>query len=248
MKSRYFTTDNKIFKKNKIFIFPYAGGGASAFRNWQKEFDNTEIIAAQYPGRETRVKDQLIDNMEVLVREVFEDIKKLISGDTPYFLFGHSLGTKVAYELALLIQKSPSLIQPSGLIISAGKAPCYKEVNPIHKLDNTNFAERVSKIEGTPKEILENKAWLEFFIPMLRADFKMDELYHREKAEKINCPILALMGTQDSELTLEELLMWREYTNGEFSYISVEGGHMFINTNQSRVISAISEFIEVKNT
>ncbi|MHB8062633.1 MAG: thioesterase II family protein [Ruminiclostridium sp.] len=243
MKSQYFITSYEKAKRNKIFIFPYAGGGVSAFKNWQEEFVDTEVLVAQYPGRENRIKEKPIDNLEFLVREVFNDIKPLISDNIPYFLFGHSMGTKVVYELALLIQKSNLPFQPSGIIISAGKAPCYKENNPIHGLAIANFVNEISRFSGTPKEILGTRTLMDIFIPMLRADFKMDETYKRETAEKINCPILALMGTEDPELTLEELLTWREYTEGEFTYKSVEGAHMFINTYRAMAINAIGDFI-----
>lgn len=243
MKSRYFAASCQQQKRNKIFIFPYAGGGASAFKNWQDEFDDTEILAAQYPGRENRIKEEPVDNLDLLVKEVFNDIKPLINDGIPYFLFGHSLGTKVAYELALLIQKSNLPYQPKGVIISAGKAPCFKEKNPIHELDTANFIREISRFSGTPKEILGTRSLMDVFMPMLRADFKMDETYQRETAEKINCPVLALMGTVDPELTLEELLTWREYTNKEFIYKSVEGAHMFINTYRAMAIDAIRDFI-----
>lgn len=35
MSGKYF--EYKEGKKPKIFIFPFAGGGASAFKDWQKE-------------------------------------------------------------------------------------------------------------------------------------------------------------------------------------------------------------------
>ncbi|MDF2987625.1 MAG: hypothetical protein K0R50_3135 [Eubacterium sp.] len=243
MNSRYFATSYEQAKSNKIFIFPYAGGGASAFKNWQEEFTDTEILAAQYPGRENRIKEKPVDNLDLLVSEVFNDIKPLISDGIPYFLFGHSLGTKVVYELALLIQKGNLPYQPKGVIISAGKAPCYKEKNPIHELDTANFIREISRFSGTPKEILGTRSLMDIFMPMLRADFRMDETYHRKTAEKINCSVLALLGADDPELTLEELLTWREYTNGEFTYKSVEGAHMFIHTYRSMTINAIRDFV-----
>lgn len=38
MNSKYFCSSHKKeeAKKNKVFIFPYAGGGASAFKDWQR--------------------------------------------------------------------------------------------------------------------------------------------------------------------------------------------------------------------
>lgn len=245
MNSKYFCTfgNNEEAKKTKVFVFPYAGGGASAFKDWQRQFAETEIVIVQYPGRENRIKDPPLDNLELLVTEVFHDIRALINDGTPYFLLGHSLGTKVAYELALLIQKNCLPWQPSGVILSAGKAPCCREDNPIHHLDDAGFIKGIGRFAGTPKEILENKALMGVFAPMLRADFKMSEIYHRDTVEKINCPILALMGTEDTELTLEELLLWREYTTAAFTYKSVQGAHLFINTNRTIVIDTIKNFV-----
>lgn len=81
-------------------------------------------------------------------------------------------------------------------------------------------------------------------MPMLRADFKMDETYKRNDVRKIDSPILALMGTEDPELTLQELLKWGEYTTGTFSYKYISGAHMFVNTNREATIEAVKEFLK----
>jgi len=242
MSNQYFIRAFEEKAKSILFLFPYAGGGASVYNQWQKFFVNTEVIAAQYPGRETRIKERPIENMRILVTELFDSIKPIISETVPYYLFGHSLGTKVVYELALLIQKS-GLNQPSGLIIAAGKAPCLKEDNPIHQLDDNDFINEIGRFSATPTSILQSKELIGVFLPMLRADFKLDETYHRSNVEKVNVPILALMGTNDPELTIDELLMWKDYTNCGFTCKSVTGTHMFIISNQEAVINTLHEFI-----
>ena len=50
----------------RLFVFPYAGGGASVFRNWQKEFKDINVFAAQYPGREDRIAEDPIKNFHEL--------------------------------------------------------------------------------------------------------------------------------------------------------------------------------------
>lgn len=242
MSNQYFIKTFEGKAKSRLFLFPYAGGGASVFNQWQKFFVNTEVIAAQYPGRETRIKERPIENMGILVTELFDSIKPIIKETVPYYLFGHSLGTKVVYELALLIQKS-GLNQPSGLIIAAGKAPCLKENNPIHQLDNNDFINEIGRFSATPTTILQSKELIGVFLPMLRADFKLDETYHRNNIDKINVPILTLMGTNDPELTIEELLMWKDYANCGFTCKSITGAHMFIISNQETVINTLQEFI-----
>lgn len=231
---------------NQLFLFPYAGGGASVFRKWQTYFENTELFVVQYPGRENRMKEKPIEDFDLLIKKVFSELCKIISKDIPYFLFGHSLGTKVVYELTLKIQKH-HLHPPEGLILSAGKAPCFEEKKPIHNLEENVFIEEIARFSGTPQEIIQNKEMMKIFVPMLRADFTLDETYRREKIEKVNCPILGLMGTQDQKLTLEEFLKWQEYTNLDFFYRFIEGGHMFVNTNSAIVIQDILEFIDEYN-
>lgn len=242
MHNTYFEYNNRSCAK--VFLFPFAGGGASVFKKWQGEFGDIEVQPAHYPGREDRIKEPLIDNINALVRDIFCAIQPYITDSLPYYLFGHSLGTKVVYELALLIKECPWLCQPAGVIISAGKAPCFHEENPIYYLSDSEFASEVARFEGTPKAILENEKLLKFFLPMLRADFKIDETYVRNDIRKLDCPILGLMGTEDKELTLQELKKWSEYTTDVFDYKYITGAHMFLNTNCKATVDAVKEFIE----
>lgn len=85
MSGKYF--EYKEGKKPKIFIFPFAGGGASAFKDWQKEFKNIEIQPAHYPGKEERIKESPIDNIDILTREIFYAIQPHISNGQPSMIF-----------------------------------------------------------------------------------------------------------------------------------------------------------------
>lgn len=237
-----------VNEKAKLIAFPYAGGGVSVFRKWEKYFDNIKLYAAQYPGRENRMSEEPINEFNVLLNEVYQNIKSIINDDTLYYLFGHSLGTKLVYELTLRIIND-SIKKPSGIIVSGGRAPCFKEKNPIYHLDDIDFIKGINRYSGTPEEIIQNMEIMKIFLPMLRADFMIDETYQRKEIEKIDIPILGLMGTDDKELKIEELKKWEEYTTKDFKYRYIEGGHMFINTNTELVAKEISSFINenVKN-
>ena len=166
----------------------------------------------------------------------------------PYYLFGHSMGTKIVYEIALKIKNS-RYENPRGIIISGGRAPVYKEPNPIYYLDDEGFIEGLRRYEGTPKEILDNKELISIFLPTLRADFVIDEDYQDTKHEKLESPILGLMGDKDQEMKLEELKKWQDYTTKGFVYKYIDGKHMFVNTSPEMVIREIKSYINenVKN-
>lgn len=237
-----------ISENARLIMFPYAGGGASVFRKWGKLFSNIRLYAVQYPGRENRMSEEPIKDFDILINEVFKNLIKIIDYDRPYYLFGHSLGTKLVYELTLRIMND-SMKKPSGIIVSGGKAPCFKEENPIYHLDDIDFIKGINRYSGTPEEIIQNIEIMKIFLPMLRADFMIDETYQRKEIEKIDIPILGLMGTDDEEFKIEELKKWEEYTTKDFKYRYIEGGHMFINTNTELVAKEISSFINenVKN-
>ena len=243
--SKWFVHGNEIGieeSKNTIFIFPYAGGGVSSFKKWGEHFKNSEVYFAQYPGRENRFSEKAIEDIRELVEELFKAMNIVFDFTSPYYLFGHSMGTKIVYELALKI-KECGLKNPEGLIISAGRAPCYKEPNPIYHLDDDGFIEGLRRYDGTPDEILDNKDLISIFLPTLRADFIIDEDYQDDEYKKVDSDILALMGTVDKEISLEELTKWSEYTTKKFTYKDIEGGHMFIITNKEDVIKSVNEFV-----
>lgn len=230
-------------KKANLFLFPYAGGGASIFRKWRDFFKDIKLYAAQYPGRENRITEEPINEFDVLLNNIFERLKEIITDEKPYYLFGHSLGTKVVYELTLKII-SNKLPKPKGIIVSAGRAPCYKEKNPIYHMEDSEFIKEINRFSGTPMEIIENIEIMKVFLPVLRADFVIDETYVNEKITKLDIPILGIIGTEDKELTIEQLKKWEDYTTKEFNYKYIEGGHMFINTNIEKVAYEINKFID----
>lgn len=241
----FISNEDKTEERNEdsyIFMFPYAGGSASVFKKWQVYFKGFEVFAAQYPGRENRINEKPIDKFDEILSNLYDSISKFIFTGSRYYLFGHSLGTKIVYELVLKIKEN-KLRMPEGIIVSAGKAPCFKEENPIYYLEDDEFIKGINRFSGTPSEIIENNDIMKIFLPMLRADFILDETYVNPNITKIDVPILGLMGTEDKELTIEELLKWKEYTSQDFSYKYIEGGHMFINTNTEKVASEIKKFI-----
>lgn len=223
-----------------LYCLPFAGGGASAFRNWQARLpDNIKVCAVQLPGREERIKEEPYLNMESLADDLSSIILK---NKNDYIMFGHSMGTKILYEVEKRLEDKGRLAKL--IIISAGKVPHITESKPIYNLAEEKFKEGIIKFNGMPKEILENKNLFEFFIPVLRADFTLDESYTSKNLNILNSPILALWGKQDKSINLEEILKWKQYTNSDFKEQSFEGDHFFIKEQESIVLQKISESIE----
>src|SRR5262245_41506308 len=78
----------------RLFCFPYAGGGASAYRGWAEALPSLEVCAVQAPGRETRIGEAPLTRLEPLADAATAAIRPLL--DRPFAFFGYSLGGFVA--------------------------------------------------------------------------------------------------------------------------------------------------------
>jgi len=225
----------------RLFCFPYAGGGASVFRLWQEKLGNKiHVCPAHYPGHEERIKEKPINDMDTLVTNLFEEMNQWVHH--PFILFGHSMGSRVAYELAVRFEEEGQK-NFLGIIVSAGLAPNRMETNQIYHLPDYDFFKKLSKYNRTPAEIFENKDLWAFFEPMLRADFTLADTYCDKKHRKIHVPMLALRGTLDSEISQEDVQEWKEYTTAEFWFTDIEGEHLFIDTNTDKALEIIKKYI-----
>jgi surfactin synthase thioesterase subunit len=225
-----FVEEIKRSDRKRLFCFPYAGGGASIYRDWQKAFSNVRVYGMQYPGKEKRISEKPIVHMEELVNKMEEELYPFMN-DCPFILFGHSLGTKVEYELSLKIHSDLG-IWPEKIIVSGGRAPSIREPQPIYDLEDDLFIKKIMKrYKSIPEELASSKEIMDIFLPSIRADFIIDETYERTDIEKVECPITGLMGKHDQEMSLDDMKMWEQFTAGGFTYEIIEGDHMFINNN-----------------
>lgn len=241
MEEKRFFHVNEEEKEVILFCFPYAGGGASVFRTWQEKIGkDIKIIPAHYPGHEERIMEKPFESMEDLVLNIYKEISEL--KEQPFYLFGHSVGSRVAYELAAKCEENGQE-NLKGIIVSAGLAPNRIEPNPIYNLPDELFFKEISKYSRTPIEIFKNKDLWNIFSPMLRADFKIADTYCDKKYRTIDIPVLALCGTLDPEISLRDLAEWKAYTTSKFHYTDIEGEHLFIDTNTDRVLEVIKKYI-----
>jgi surfactin synthase thioesterase subunit len=221
-----------------MFCLPYAGGGASIFRQWPEALsETTELIAIQPPGREERHTEPCFDRLDRMVDACMKAIIPVL--DKPCVFFGHSMGARIAYEIAKRLSHYGN--EPLGLIVSGARAPHIPSTDPVYHLADEPLIEEIRKKNGTPDEILRDRELMQLLLPRLRADYTLADTAPLESGDvKLNHNIVALGGLSDPDVEIEKLSGWSGYTTSDFTMHLFEGDHFFIQSSQRLVLPIIN--------
>jgi surfactin synthase thioesterase subunit len=210
-----------------LFCFPYAVGGASAYRTWQRDFPSEiQICPIQLPGRETRMRERCIDTMKPLVEQIADELEPCFQGT--FNFFGYSMGGTIAFELCLELRRR-KLQLPSHLFLSSCRAPHRPRcLETIHHLPRERFLNELRKYQGTSERFFQDQDLQELFLPILRADFKLMETYTYQEEPPLPIPISVFRGDQDDMVSHEEQEAWKIHTSERFAYACFPGDHFYI--------------------
>ena len=81
---------------------------------------------------------------------------------------------------------------------------------------------------------------MNYFEPIIKADFQSVETYKYAETEPFNVPLVILRGEQD-DMTYDECLLWQKETLQNVNVNSFTGGHFFIFDHLSEIGSLISK-------
>lgn len=227
----------------RLFCFPYAGGGASVYREWPACFQrDIEVYSIQLPGRENRIKETFIKDLFQVVSALKLQLLPLL--DRPFALFGYSMGALISFEIARSLRDSEGLL-PEHLFVAAHRAPHLPDPNPpLHTLSRSLLIEKLRQLQGTPEEFFQEPEIVELLLPLLRADFMICETYtYSSQSERLPCPITAFGGRKDSISPLE-IQAWEHETTGAFTCHMLADGHFFLRSEKSQLLTLLSKALQ----
>lgn len=228
--------------KIKLFCLPYAGSSAMIYQQWSKYMDkHIDLHPVELVGRGSRIDIPFYDSISDAVSDVCCSIKKYID-DTPYAIFGHSMGSWIAFELYHELAKL-GLHKPEHLFFSGNSAPHLKKKRKkmIYTLPKNEFKDEILKLGGTPSEIFEDSTLASIFLPVIRADYKITENYlYTERKNKIECGVTVLCG-RDDEITQDGINGWKEHVKNQCEIVYFRGGHFFLHDNVESITNIINK-------
>lgn len=229
--------------KIKLFCIPFSGGNAYSYAGFAKYLpENIELCNLELPGRGKRITDPLLHSIDEMTEDLFMQIKNKIDGH--YAIFGHSLGALLGVTLCRYIaaegMKLPLMFFPSGYT-----APSLIEPDNKHSLPDDQFINMLKEMEGTPDELLEDKSFIEFFLPVIRADFQaISDYNYTPKKSPLDVPICVMFGS-DEDISDEDAAAWQQETDNTISIHRFEGGHFYIFDNTEKICDLIAEKIKI---
>lgn len=227
----------------KLFLFPFAGGSSYSFKALQQLLLNHGITSKtlELPGRGYRTGEQLISDINLLADDLFQLIGEELH--QPYAFYGHSMGTILAYLVAIRARKN-GLPTPQYLFLTGHEGPSIcKNRAPSHRLSKEDFINKLRLLGGSPLEILKDEELLNYFEPIIRSDFKAVETYQHVANETLNTPMTICIGSKE-DIEFEEAQAWSLETSREVEVLVFPGGHFFIHQHEYRIAEIISKRLQ----
>lgn len=228
----------------RIICFPHAGGSPRAFLDWQAGLGaDAEIVAVCRPGREHRASEPAPSIGEFIDGAAAAIIDLSAADGRPYYLFGHSLGALVAFEVC---RRLAGPAAPSHFIASGCSAPCLlpsQRVRRIATLSGAEFAEAIGFFGGLDPEVIADAELRDLLLPGLIADFRMAVGYRYRPGPRLAVPATVVVGRDDPHVGPEQVAPWdREFTWPPERHW-VDGGHFYFDSDPGAVTGILRSLV-----
>lgn len=188
------------------------------------------------------MREQAYSQLQPLARNLATALTPYL--DQPYAFFGHSMGALISFAVTRELRCNGAPL-PAHLFMAGHRAPQLpRRQAPVYHLSDSEFLSSLRQLGGTPAEVLENRDLMELMLPTLRADFTLCDMYRYDEEAALDCPITALGGIEDPEVTRADLEAWSSQTTGPFVLRIFPGGHFFLRSAEFEVLQVIARQLQ----
>ncbi|MFJ9178096.1 thioesterase II family protein [Streptomyces sp. NPDC102360] len=226
----------------RMVCFPHAGGTAQLFQGWPSRLpSDVDLLAVRYPGRQDRLAEPCVETMEELADSITDALADHLG--LPLALFGHSMGSSVAYEVAVRLESRHG-VSPAHLLVSGRAAPHHAKRSLLHDADDDTLIAGIRTLGDLGSEVFDIPELRELLLPPLRADYRLIETYRPHSPVPVRSPITAYVGTEDHGCVREDVLAWAELTtSGDFGLRAFDGDHFYLVPQEGELLADVTRRI-----
>jgi len=111
------------------------------------------------------------------------------------------------------------------------------------ELKDEDIIADLTKYQMMDTDMLENKVFCKYFIPLFKADLALFRGYVPEREPKLSCPAVVMNGTDDKSLKWDSIEQWQDYFNTDVEFRTYPGAHYFVNDQKEKIVNEIADFI-----
>jgi surfactin synthase thioesterase subunit len=226
----------------RLFCFPFAGGGATAYLGWQRALGPAvRVMPVHLPGREGRMSEPRFTDLGALTADLDEQLDAELDG--PHLFFGHSMGALIAFNLALRrFERGRPL--PRALVLAGYRAP---HLGPPRfgdrRLPDAELIGLLSALGGIPEPMLRHPQWLNLLLPIVRDDLLLCSKASVRGRRPLPVPIHVFAGSDDPLAVPAEMDEWAGHTARDFELRVLPGRHFFIREREADFLDQLSHLV-----
>jgi surfactin synthase thioesterase subunit len=224
----------------RIFCFAHAGGNPRSFLGWQPALAADAQLLAVLPPHPPGGRLSLADYVEGAARVIRQAAEQ---DGRPIYLFGHSLGALVAFEVCRRLRDEPAVAH---LIVSALAAPTLlpsRRVLELSRAEGREFADALVFFGGMPSELLAEPELLELLLPGVRADFVLAAEYRYSPDLPLTIGATVITGQDDPHIGQPQIEPWRAEFVRPPDVRWVPGGHFYFEDRPALITDLLRELL-----
>jgi surfactin synthase thioesterase subunit len=224
-----------------IVCFHAAGCQPTVFMQWRRYFSASVCVApVVLPMHGSRLLECMPQSFQEIANNFIYSCFNLFSH--PTILFGHSMGAMIAYEVACLLQQCGR--QPVALVVSCAQSPDRREVvDRTIGLTNSEFLDVLRDYGSISEDLLHNREFLEYYLPIARTDFALCERYVWQGHPELSLPIHTFNGQDDTHISRDGIEQWNNFTRGGCTHHLFNGGHFYCDDDPGAVCARIKSIL-----
>ena len=229
----------------KLFCITYAGGTKSFFDGLIRHMPETiDVIPLEYSGHGGRYAEGFYADFQELTEDLAARINDRIEERDEVCLFGYSMGSYGAYEVA----RQKLLHRPVRHLFTAA------HVGPDHngalfhgfgELSDEALIDAISEMGGLDERILKNPRFLKIYLEIIRNDYRILDTHRFDEEHcRVDCPVTMFYSETDTPAIMRS--GWARVTD-RVEYIRYEGTHFFLKQHEEEIAREIAGRMEHEN-
>lgn len=233
----------------KMIGLPHAGGFAMRYSKMVSEIADKmenviEFVPYEYPGRGEKYKKPFCKNFDELVKDISNNIIKMLGENEPYCLFGHCMGGYAAFSVSYYMQENYN--RPPVLLVVSGAATPLACVTQQLDMKQEDTIKYLRQIGGTEEAVLKNKIFEQELLPILKKDLDIIDTYKfKYEGKKLDSYVAVSYGSEDFVAEIGRIEDWRYIAQDKIDIECLPGNHFYYENDMDTYINFLKrEFVE----